>query len=131
MIDRSAAAFLSHFLALTAQGERGGLVELGIVRTHVHLIVALHPCSVIPRLLQQMKGASAVIINREYHPGPDRFGGAAGYNIETVSPRLLAQARDYVRRQPDHHPAESIPDWPPTPRRPFRAPGREAASAVD
>ncbi|HJP57058.1 MAG TPA: hypothetical protein VJ847_08545 [Gemmatimonadales bacterium] len=41
-----------------------------------------------------MKGASAIIINRKQPPGPERFGWAAGYNNETVSPRALAQARD-------------------------------------
>ncbi len=60
----------------------------------LHVIAALHPCAVIPRLLQRMKGASAIIINRKQPPGPERFGWAAGYNNEPVSPRALAQARD-------------------------------------
>ena len=120
LIDRDAAVFLWHFLDLTARAERGAVLEIGMVRTHVHVLVALHPCAVIPRLMQRMKGASAVVINREYHPGaaPDRFGWAAGYNIETVSPRSLPQARDYVRRQPEHHPSEAILNWAP-PTRPY------------
>ena len=111
LIDRAAALFLSHFIPAITRAERGDMIELGIVRTHVHVLLELHPCAVIPRLMQKLKGGSAVIINREYGNAAERFGWAAGYNLETVSPRSLTAARDYIRHQPEHHRSEAIPGW--------------------
>jgi REP element-mobilizing transposase RayT len=35
------------------------VLSLGIVRTHVHLLVRLHPTTSIPRPVQRLKGGSA------------------------------------------------------------------------
>ncbi|PYP53853.1 MAG: hypothetical protein DMD45_00665 [Gemmatimonadetes bacterium] len=45
------------------QGTR--LIELGIVRNHVYLVLELPPRVDIPRLVQGLKGASARIANRD------------------------------------------------------------------
>lgn len=109
-IDASVAQFLSRFLPAVARQERAGLHALGLVRTHVHLLLQLHPTTNISRLLQRLKGGSSVLANREGHAArPLRW--AKGYNIESVSPRALHAAQAYVLAQPKHHPREAIPGW--------------------
>jgi len=109
-IDATVARFLTRFLPAVARQERAGLHAVGMVRTHIHLLLQLHPTTNISRLLQRLKGGSSVLANREGHAArPLRW--ARGYNIESVSPRALAAAREYVLQQPAHHPREAIPGW--------------------
>ena len=108
-IDAAVARFLSRFLPAVARQERAGLRAMGMVRTHVHLLLQLHPTTNISRLLQRLKGGSSVLANREGHAAARPLRWARGYNIESVSPRALEAAREYVLQQPAHHPREAIP----------------------
>lgn len=112
IIDVKIATFLCRFLRAMGHMERAAVLEIGMVRTHVHVLVAAHPLTNIPRLVQRMKGGSAAIALREGHASrscPLRW--AAGYDIETVSPRAVPRARHYLRQQSQHHSTETIDGW--------------------
>ena len=51
MIEADAAALLRHLLPAIARQERARIVESGMVRTNVHLLVQLHSTTPIPRLV--------------------------------------------------------------------------------
>jgi REP element-mobilizing transposase RayT len=111
LIDAKGAVILRRLLPGMARQERARIVELGMVRTHVHALVEVHPTTSIPRLMQRLKGGSSVIVNRER--GSSRLNPlrwAKGYSISSVSPLAVERVRSYVRRQPTHHPAEAIRD---------------------
>ena len=111
IIDRNRASYLWSHLPVIARQERARILELGIVSTHLHLLVRLHPATGISRLLQRMKGGTACRINRhEASTAPD-LRWAKGYSITSVSPRHLDMVAAYVRQQHIHHPGEAIPDW--------------------
>ncbi len=110
-IDLPVARFLARYLPAVARQERAGVHALGIVATHVHLLLQLHPTMSIPRLLQRLKGGSSVLANREGHVGAHPLRWARGYGIVSVSPRALDAVRGYVLRQAAHHPREAIPGW--------------------
>ena len=110
LIDRRAATFLNRFLRDVARQERALVLEVGIVQNHLHLLIRQHPLTNVPRLLQRLKGGSAIIGDREHHTSvPLRW--ARGYTIESVSRHSLAGARAYVRNQAKRHPTEAIPGW--------------------
>jgi REP-associated tyrosine transposase len=112
IINAGIAAFLCRFLRAMGHAERAVVLEIGIVRTHVHLLIAAHPLTNIPRLLQRMKGGSAAIAMREGHAPRSRpLRWAAGYNIETVPATAVPRARHYLRRQPQRHITEAIDGW--------------------
>jgi putative transposase len=112
-IDGRVAPFLDAFLPPVAQQERASILELGIVSDHVHLLVLLHPTTSLPRLVQRLKGGSAVLANREGHaPRGCPLHRAKGYNVETVSPKRVSRVREYIRNQPRHHPEPAIGDAP-------------------
>ena len=132
IIDAGCAGFLCRFLRALAFEERARILLLGIVSTHVHLLIATHPTTNLPRLIQRLKGASARTATIERHSGastPLRW--APGYNIQSVSQSHLEATRDYLRSQPLHHLGEAIPGWhgdtlveewrDPLQRKPFRA----------
>jgi REP-associated tyrosine transposase len=110
-IELASARFLARYLVAVARQERAGVHAMGIVRTHVHLLLQLHPTTSISRLMQRLKGGSSVLANREGHVGPRALRWAKGYDIESVSPRALAGVRDYVQRQAQRHPREAIQGW--------------------
>ena len=113
LLDAGLARFLCRFLRGVARQERAHLLEIGMVRTHVHVLVRLHPTTNVSRLLQRWKGGSAAVAGKERHSTEGRrLRWAKGYSIHSVSPRHLAALRAYLRAQVQHHPGETIPGWP-------------------
>jgi REP element-mobilizing transposase RayT len=109
-LDAASAVFLAGFLPAVASQERSRLLAFGAVRTHVHLLVQLHPTTSLPRLVQRLKGGSSVISNREGH-GRSALRWAKGYSVASVGERALEAARRYVASQAEHHPGEAIAGW--------------------
>jgi len=112
-LDASIARFLGRYLPAVARQERARVLELGLVRTHVHVLFEANPGTQLPRLVQRFKGGSSALARKERHARENgAFGWTKGYSIETVSPRALPAVRAYVREQAKHHPREAVPGWP-------------------
>ena len=109
LIDRAVAEFLQLFLPTVARQERAAIVELGLVDNHVHALVRANPNTSVPRLVQRFKGASARLATKK-GVANEALGlrWAKGYNIESVGPRALDVARDYVRSQGTRHPTHIV-----------------------
>ncbi|MFQ5550546.1 MAG: IS200/IS605 family transposase [Gemmatimonadales bacterium] len=110
VIDRRVAEFLCQFLPIVCRQERAQLLEMGVVATHVHLLIRVHPTTALPRLVQRLKGGSSVSINRE-RGMPTTLRWAKGYSINSVGERALESARSYVRNQDKRHPVDAIEGW--------------------
>jgi putative transposase len=115
LINLRTAEFLMGYLRSVASAERARVLEVGIVTTHLHAIATLHPSAQVPRLLQKWKGGSAYAVNKMRLAHPAELRWADGYTIETFGHRSLEDVRRYVRSQPEHHPADAIPGWRPSP----------------
>jgi putative transposase len=109
VLDAAAVRFLGRYLRSVARQERARILALGVVRTHVHVLLEASSTTLLPRLVQRFKGGSSALINREGHTeGPTPVRWAKGYAIHTVSARGLRAARAYVEGQDRHHPKEAI-----------------------
>jgi len=112
LIDAGLARFLCRFLRGVARQERAHILEIGMVGTHLHLLVRMHPTCDIPRLLQRMKGGSSAVAGKERHSTTGKvLKWSKGYSITTVGRRWLDAIRQYLRSQPLKHPNEAIEDW--------------------
>jgi putative transposase len=111
LLDVTRAQFLSRFLRGTARHHRCYVLEVGMVSTHVHLLVRIHPTTALSGLLQSLKGGSAMAVNRDLPPGPALLRWAAGYSATSVSPQALDTVRAYLRAQGERHPREVIAGW--------------------
>jgi len=112
LLEAGLARFLCGFLRGVARQERVRVLEIGMVATHVHLLIRIHPTTELSRLLQRLKGGSAAIAGKERHSTRNRvLRWAKGYAIHSVSPRGVSAVREYLRSQPTRHPGEAIPDW--------------------
>jgi REP element-mobilizing transposase RayT len=110
LIDLTLARFLTRFLRQVGAQERARVLEIGMVADHVHILVRLHPTTAIPRLMQRMKGGSAVL-GTTPTPGHSGLRWAKGYSLHSVNPKQLGSVRDYLRAQPSRHPHLAIPGW--------------------
>jgi REP element-mobilizing transposase RayT len=112
LIHTAAATFLRRVLPEIARRHGTRVVDLGIVRNHLHLVVELPPRVDIPRLVQGLKGASARIANRDGLMPRARLRWANGYDLRSLSVRDLKRAIRYVRRQSDRHPELALDETP-------------------
>ncbi len=112
LLNADLATFLGRYLRNIARQERAHVLEMGMVATHLHVLVRADPQTHLSRLVQRLKGGSAHQANVErLGKGADGLRWAKGYTLETVSPRALEAVRQYLRTQPERHPDEVIPDW--------------------
>ena len=58
LIDSGLARFLTRYLRTIARQERAHILEIGMVATHVHLLMRIDQGTSLPRLLQRLKGGS-------------------------------------------------------------------------
>ena len=112
LIDREIASYLAEALPIVARQERAAVMELGIVSTHLHLLIRLHPTATVSQLVQRMKGGTSAGAIRNSPPSARRLRWARGYNVESVSLRAVEVVSAYVRNQSRHHPNEAIAGWP-------------------
>ena len=112
LIDAALARFLCRILRVLARKEHSIVLEVGIVSTHLHVLVRIHPTTSLTSLVKRMKGASSVLAAREgYAVQGARLYWAKGYSVHSVGVRNLERVRTYLRAQPLHHPAEALADW--------------------
>ena len=91
-----------------AQEHRAEVLEIGMVSTHIHLLVRAQPMADLPRMIGRMKGATSRIAKRDMIAP---LTWADGYDLETVSPADEMKIRHYLRAQPFRHPTEAIEGW--------------------
>lgn len=108
LIHHAAAQFLRRILPVIASRHGARIVEIGIVKNHVHVIVELSPRPDVPRLVQGLKGASARIANRDGYMPRARLQWAPGYDLRSLGVRDLQRAITYVREQSRRHPELAI-----------------------
>ena len=109
LLDAESADLIRRLLPRVASRHGARLLELGIVRDHVHVILLLPAVLDVPRLMQGLKGASSRIVNRDLgRVGVGKLLWANDYDLRSVSPRALDAARRYVARQGKRHPLDRV-----------------------
>src|SRR2546425_9786658 len=104
LIPPGAGAFLRRILPDIARRHGTRVVDLGIVRNHVHVVLDLPPNVDIPRLVQGLKGASARIANRDGVMPRAKLQWVTGYDLRSLGIRDVRRAVTYVRSQDQRHP---------------------------
>ncbi|MFI5235910.1 MAG: IS200/IS605 family transposase [Gemmatimonadales bacterium] len=108
LIDVEGAKFLCRTLRPLAKEHRAIVVEIGMVSTHIHLLVRSHPLADLVKMVGRMKGVTSRLAKRA---AIAPISWADGYDIETVSPGEEMKLRHYLRAQPFRHPQEAISGW--------------------
>ena len=109
LIDAAGAEFLCRVVRSLAKEHRSFVLEVGMVSTHIHLLVRASPLTDLPKMVGRMKGVTSRMAKRD-EVAP--LSWADGYDLESVSPGDEVRIRHYLRAQPFRHPTEAITDWP-------------------
>ncbi|HET7042200.1 MAG TPA: IS200/IS605 family transposase, partial [Gemmatimonadales bacterium] len=109
LIDAMTADFLCRSIRKLAREHRSVVLEIGMVSTHIHILVRSHPLAEVPKMIGRMKGVTSRLAKLE-EIAP--LSWADGYDIESVSPADDLKLRHYLRAQPFRHPTEAIDGWP-------------------
>jgi putative transposase len=113
MIDALVARYLWTSLPAIALSERTRVLQIGIVATHVHLLVRCHPTTSLPKLIQMLKGTTPHAVSSGRLGAAPSLRWDKGYHLATVSERAIDRVGDYVATQSQHHPVEAIRSWNP------------------
>jgi len=130
LLDLGRAEFLGRYLRTVARQERVQIWAMGIVSTHVHLLLRADPAARLSPLVQRFKGGSSTLIGREHIGELAQLRWAPGCNMESVSPSAVEQVRAYVESQAQQHPMEAIAGWPVMPTREIGHPGSGAIAEL-
>jgi REP element-mobilizing transposase RayT len=65
MIDASTKSFLEEFFNKTASKQDVQIIELAMLKTHVHMVIRTPPRIDLPRLVQFFKGGSSFAASRQ------------------------------------------------------------------
>ncbi|OGT92096.1 MAG: hypothetical protein A2083_10755 [Gemmatimonadetes bacterium GWC2_71_9] len=85
LIDAPVAVFLRRFLPPQARRFGAQVLEIGILRDHVHPLLHMAPACPVSQLVQALKGASARIANRDGTAPADRpLRWDRGYDLRSV-----------------------------------------------
>ena len=108
LIDLEGARFLCRTLRPIAKAHRALVLEIGLVSTHIHLLIRSQPLTDLVTMVGKMKGVTSRVAKRD---AIAPLTWADGYDIESVSPGDEMKIRHYLRAQPFRHPSEAIPGW--------------------
>ncbi len=112
-IDFERAACLRRILPTAARENGGQLLGIGIVQTHLHVLVRATPRFDCARFVGRAKSVSSLLSRREGLGDPDRpLRWATGYSVTSVGPNEVGRIRQYVLGQARRHPEEAIPEGP-------------------
>jgi REP element-mobilizing transposase RayT len=103
LIDQRVAEFLCRFLLEEAARHHARVIEIGVVRDHVHMLLELPAAFDVPRMVQGLKGASARLANRDGFAGHKSLQWASGYDLRSVGLKQLRGVAEYVREQKRRH----------------------------
>lgn len=98
LIDSGLARFLTRYLRTIARQERAHILEIGMVATHVHLLMRIDQGTSLPRLLQRLKGGSSYLLRSQ----PRRHAGEAIQDWSGDSPEYEIVGREDWRTPSVH-----------------------------
>jgi REP element-mobilizing transposase RayT len=100
---------LFHVIGGTANNLGCQSLIVGGIADHIHLLFQLGRTITIADAVGKIKATSSNWINQS-HRLPNEFHWQAGYAAFSVSQSNVEAVRDYIRRQPEHHAAQSFQD---------------------
>jgi len=88
-----------------AASQKARVIAIGNTIDHIHLLVSIHPDTIISKMLKEMKAASSYYVN---HMLGKTLYWQEGYGALTVSKQGYEKVRAYVENQKAHHSQNNI-----------------------
>lgn len=88
-----------------AASQKARVIAIGNTIDHIHLLVSIHPDTVISTMLKEMKAASSYHVN---HKLGKAFYWQEGYGALTIGKQGFEKVRAYVENQKARHSQNNI-----------------------
>jgi putative transposase len=124
-LDAAIAAKLVETLPPLARLEQAALLEMAVMPDHVHVLVELSPASVVSRLVQRFKGATARFANRDGW-STRLLCWEKGYDSRSIGRQAIPAVKSYLDTQAQKHHMPLMARWS-GPGRADRAAGARAS----
>ncbi|PQO27480.1 transposase [Blastopirellula marina] len=98
---------LNEYLVGILRQRKCELLAAGGVEDHVHLLISMSREIAISDLVRDVKSISSHWIHTTI-PGSRAFAWQQGYSVFSVSQSGLADVKDYIARQEEHHAKRSF-----------------------
>jgi REP element-mobilizing transposase RayT len=102
LIDAALRDRLHEYMGGIVRDEKGRLLTAGGTPDHVHLLLSLHPQKGLSDILRQIKASSSRWMHETVASLRD-FAWQDGYGAFTASYSSLAQVKQYIANQEQHH----------------------------
>ena len=102
LIDPALRDRLHEYMGGIVRDEKGRLLAAGGTPDHVHLLLSLHPQKGLSDILRQIKASSSRWMHETAASLRD-FAWQDGYGAFTASYSNLAQVKQYIADQEQHH----------------------------
>jgi REP element-mobilizing transposase RayT len=81
------------------------VIAIGNITDHIHVLVSIHPDTVISALIKEMKAVSSYFVN---HNMGKKLYWQEGYWVLSIGKNALTSVRDYVQNQKTHHARKNL-----------------------
>ncbi len=109
LIDEDRARCLRRLVPAIAREAGAHLLGLGVVTTHLHVLVRVPPGFDCGRFVGRTKSVSALLARRDRLGDPSRpRRWVEGYSVTSVGPGEVERVLQYVLGQSRRHPREAI-----------------------
>jgi len=98
---------LYDFIGGIIRAENGGLLAIGGVEDHVHLLVRWNTDKSVGDLMRNVKARSSMWVHQTF-PGLREFAWQSGYGAFSVSDARADAVSRYIERQEEHHRTSSF-----------------------
>jgi REP element-mobilizing transposase RayT len=93
---------LYRYMGGIIKAEGGGLLQIGGMPDHLHMVVKLKPVHSLSEIMQKVKGGSSKWVNKK-NRFLHKFAWQEGYGAFTVSQSQMSVVVRYVSEQEKHH----------------------------
>lgn len=96
---------IADIIKMKAESQKAKVIAIGNTIDHIHVLVSIHPDTVISTMIKEMKATSSYFVN---HNLGKALYWQEGYGALSVSKKGVEKVRDYVMNQKKHHTQKTI-----------------------
>ena len=86
-------------------------MAINMMPDHIHIAVRIPPKIAVAEWIGQVKGLSTHEVNAMFPDLEHPFAWQQGYGVLTFGAKRLPFVIDYIRRQQEHHAADTIEEY--------------------
>ena len=89
-----------NIMHVKAKKHKANILAIGGTENHVHVLISMHPDTVLSEIIKEMKASSSYFVN--HNMGKNLYW-QDGYGALSVSKKGIEKLKEYINHQKEHH----------------------------